>query len=74
MRKSTGPLLSRGNAGTANQEGDNRRQLMSGDEPINSDETAESDGKSDGWYRDRAKKLYCVDGEIEGQQRAHLQR
>jgi hypothetical protein len=38
---------------------------MSGDEPINSDETVESDEKSDDWYRDRAKELYCVDGEIE---------
>jgi hypothetical protein len=56
------------------QERDNMRQLMSGDEIINSDEPVESDGKSDDWYRDRAKELYCVDGEIEVDSNARISR
>jgi hypothetical protein len=47
---------------------------MSGDELINSDETVESDEKSDDWYRDRAKELYCVDGEIEVDSNARISR
>ena len=47
---------------------------MSGDEPINSGEAAESDGKSDDWYRERAKELYCVDGEIEVDSNARISR
>jgi len=38
---------------------------MSSNEPINSGGTAESEGKNDDWYRERAKELYCADGEIE---------
>jgi hypothetical protein len=38
---------------------------MSGDEIDNSNEPAESDGKSDDWYRDGARELYCEDGEFE---------
>ena len=47
---------------------------MSGDEPTNSDETVESDGKSDDWYRARAKELYCVEGEIEVDSNARISR
>jgi hypothetical protein len=47
---------------------------MSGDEPISSDETVKSEGKSDDWYRDRAEKLHCVDGEIEVDSNARISR
>jgi hypothetical protein len=42
------------------------------DEPVNSDETAETGGKSDEWYRRRAKELYCIDGEIEVDSNARI--
>jgi hypothetical protein len=47
---------------------------MSGNEPINIDETPESEGKSDDWYRERAKELYCEDGEIEVDDNAPISR
>jgi hypothetical protein len=46
---------------------------MSGDKPINSDET-ESEEKSDDWYRDRAKERYCFNGEIEVDSNARISR
>ena len=47
---------------------------MSRDEPINSGETAESEGKNDDWYRERAKELYCMDGKIEVDSNARISR
>ncbi len=47
---------------------------MTDDELTNTDETGEADGKSDGWYRDRAKELYGVDGEIEVYSNARISR
>jgi len=38
---------------------------MNSNEPINSDEAVELDGKSDDWYRARAKQFYHEEGEIE---------
>lgn len=38
---------------------------MSKDEAITGGKAAESEAKNDGWYRERAKELYSVDGEIE---------
>lgn len=41
---------------------------MSSDEPINSGETAESEGKNDDWYRERAKEtLLCGRRDRSGQ-------
>jgi hypothetical protein len=47
---------------------------MSGDGILNSDEPVESDGMTDDWYRDRAKELYCADGEIEVDSNALISR
>ena len=47
---------------------------MSGDEPTNSGVTAESERKSDDWYRERAKELYSKDGEIEVDSNARISR
>jgi hypothetical protein len=43
-------------------------------ESINSGEPADSEGKSDDWYRERAKELYGVDGEIEVDSNARISR
>jgi hypothetical protein len=47
---------------------------MSGDEAINSGETAERAGKDDHWYRERAREPYGVDGEIEVDSNARISR
>jgi hypothetical protein len=47
---------------------------MSSDDPINSSETVESEGNSDDWYRERAKELYGVEGEIEVDSNAQISR
>jgi hypothetical protein len=47
---------------------------MSSDESINVGEPADSEGKNDDWYRERAKELYGVDGEIEVDNNARISR
>ena len=41
---------------------------------MSGDESVENEGKSDEWYRERAKELYCVDGQIEVDGNARISR
>ena len=74
-RSQIGPCtLIGGKAGAVTQWRDDRREHMGSDELTNSDEMVDGEGKSDDWYRERAKELYCADGEIEVDSNARISR
>jgi hypothetical protein len=47
---------------------------MSSDVPIDGGETAESEARTDDWYRESARELYGEDGEIEVDSNARVSR